>query len=205
MLHSNVPYCRSTGILKFAFSTESAGVTERVTGWWEQRNKTKQAETYRKKIDAMAKSEEWRIGSFKNELEEISKAWQAKIPLLSDAKEVKAAKDMLSLVEAMCAHLGNDATVDQLRAMSRTDKLKVSLEADKTVEDVNILTEQFEAMTIMQRVLRKQFLDGQDLPDSEEDVSALVQKLGPKLMTKDAKDRFSKTRLKAFKRTMRRG
>lgn len=107
-----------------------------------------------KRIEDMAEKETWMIGDMKEELDEVVKSWMAKVPGLSDNKETKNAKKMHKTISGVVAVVGTDATEDILDNMSRTEKLKAAIEGESTVEEINILIQQFQTMALMHRVLR---------------------------------------------------
>jgi hypothetical protein len=172
--------------------------------WWRQRQETKQADKYKEKIKEMAESEVWKVGSMVAELEEAANSWSAKMPGMSNSKEVKAAKSMLAMVQGVISVAGKDATMEDLENMSRTQKLQAALAGQCTVEEINALMMQCETMAMMQRLLRHRHLQGKPTPETPEAVQSLMHTEGNKYMTKTQKERMMKLSKQKAKKVLAR-
>jgi len=172
--------------------------------WWRKRQETKEEEKYKKKIKDMTSKETWTIGDMKEELDEVVKDWKAKMPVISNNKETKMAKQMHKTLTGIVNVMGKDATGEMLEEMTRAEKLKASLEGEATVEDVNGMIFQFQTMTIMHRVLRKRKAEGKKIPETAEAMQAVMQAEGSQVLSKSQKDKMKKNSMRMMKNAMRR-
>ena len=138
----------------------------------------------------MAAKDDWTIGDMQEELEEVVKSWSAKMPVLGSSKEMTVAKQMYQTVESVGKILGREANADALANMSRADKLKAALAAESTVEDINILVQQFETMSLMHKVVRRRHLEGKKIPETAEAVQAIMQVEAQQMLSKDQKKKM---------------
>jgi hypothetical protein len=157
--------------------------------WWKNRQESQEAEKYKKRIQYMASKDAWTVGDMKEELDELMSSWTAK---LSDSKEVRQGKDMHKTVSGIIAVVGDDATDVELENMSRTDKLKASIQGETSVEDINMFARQFQTMALMHRVLRKRKEEGKSLPQTVESMQTVIQAEGAKLLSKNQRNRMMK-------------
>ena len=65
--------------------------------------------------------------------------------------------------------------------------MKISLKSGASLEELNVLTKQFQSMDIMQQVLRKRKLEGKPLPLDEASMRAAMQQDAQKVLTKAQK------------------
>ena len=152
----------------------------------------------------MAHKETWTIGDMKSELDEVVKSWKVKIPVISDNKESKMAKQMHKTLTGIIKVMGEDATGEMLEQMTRTEKLKASLEGETTVEDINGIIVQFQTMDIMHRILRKRKAEGKKIPETADAIQAIMQAEGAQVLSKSQKDRMKKNSMRMMKKSMRR-
>lgn len=172
--------------------------------WYRNRQERKEEVKYRQRLASMSTKPVWTVGDMLEELEEVVKSWIAKMPILSNNKETKMAKQMHKSVLGIVNIMGSEATSEQLEAMSRTEKLKAALQGETTAEEINILIMQFQTMNLMHRVLRKRIQDGKPLPESADAMQTAVQSEGSKLLTKGQKSRMMDAQARKMKNQMRR-
>jgi hypothetical protein len=144
----------------------------------------------------MAEKDKWMIGDAVLELEESVNSWKAKVPGASSTSEIKQAKQMLKNLHGIVKVVGKDATHDHLLQMSHKDKLVAALNGETTLDEINMLIEQFGMMTMMHKAVRKRKLAGKTIPSSPEGVSALVKAEAPQLMSKEQKAKMGKEQAK---------
>jgi len=157
-----------------------------------------------KNIEKMSEKETWTIADMQEELDEVVTSWSAKMPVVSDNKETKMAKKLHKTVSGVMSIVGKDATEDVLEGMSRTDKLKAALKGETTVEEINILIQQFQTMSLMHRVMRKRKLEGKSLPKTQDSMQAMLQAEGSKMLSKSQKSRMIENQTRTMKKSMRR-
>jgi hypothetical protein len=165
-------------------------------GWWRQRQENQELDKYKTRLEVMAAKESWVIGDAVSEIEESVNSWRAKLPGASSTNEIIMAKKMLKNLTGIVKVVGKDATQDTLLKMNHKEKLIAAVSGETTVEEINGLIEQFGAMTIMYRALRKRKLDGKSIPSTPEAVAAVVKAEAPKLMSKEQKSKIGKEQAK---------
>jgi hypothetical protein len=172
--------------------------------WYRKRQERKEADKYIDRIKYMAGKLHWTVGDMLAELDEVVQSWISKMPILSDNKETKQAKKMHKSVKGIATIMGSDATGSQLESMTKTEKLKAALEGETTVEEINILIQQFQTMDMMHRVLRKRVDDKKPLPETADAMQAAVQSEGSKLLSKKQKTKMMDAQAVKMKKQMRR-
>lgn len=140
----------------------------------------------------MADQEAWVVGDMLKELDEVNQSWMAKMPVLGDNKEVQMAKQMHRVMSGLASVAGEDANSETLENLTRKEKLKAALLGETTVEEINMVINQFQVMTLMHRVVRQRKLDGKSIPASAEGIQFLMQQEAPKLLTKKQKRQMAK-------------
>jgi hypothetical protein len=170
--------------------------------WWRNRQEVDQLDKFKKRVAEMADKDAWVVGDAIKEIEDSLNTWRAKIPGASGMNEIKLAKEMLNRLNGIAKVIGNDATEDTMNNMSHKDKLVAAINGETTLEEVNTLIEQFGAMSLMHRALRKRKADGKTMPSSPEAVQAIVKAEAPKLLSKEQKSKLGKEQAK---RMMKRG
>jgi|UniRef100_A0A8J9TUT5 hypothetical protein len=171
--------------------------------WWRNRQEKKEEVKYKERLQAMANKEDWTIGDMKEELNDVVKSWISKIPIIGSNKEILAAKRMHKTVTGLAEIIGDKATSERLGNMTRVEKLKASLQGESTVEDINILIQQFDSMSLMHKVVRRRKLEGKKIPETAEAVQTMMQTEGQRLLTKTQKTKMM-SRTKEIMRKSRR-
>ena len=114
------------------------------------------------------------------------------------------ATQMQRVVSGVMQVAGKDATIDDLEKLGRADKLRAALAAETTEEEVNGLIFQFQAMSLMHRVVRTRKLEGKSIPQTMEAMQTVLQVEGPKFLTKSQKAKFGKQAAQNMLRNARR-
>lgn len=172
--------------------------------WWRGRQEKKEEDKYRERIAYMASKDAWTIGDMWAELDEVVSSWKSKIPRLSDNKETKMAQKMHKAVSGIIDVVGKGATDAELDAMTRKQKLESALKGETTVEEINILTKQFQTMALMHRVLRKRTLEGKPIPSSSAGMQSLLQAEGPKSLSKTQRERMKSNQMRMMRKSPQR-
>ena len=121
----------------------------------------------------MANIKVWTLGEMHQELAD-SLDWKSKIPGISGTKEVKDARSILELVEALIEVAGKDASNEELVKLKKVEKLRAASKAGKTMQEMNSFFDQFEIMCMMQRVLRRRKLQGKTLPMTQDSLQMVM-------------------------------
>jgi len=172
--------------------------------WWRGRQEKKEAEKYVKRIEDMSQKEKWTIGDMGDELDEVVQSWSAKMPVLSNNKEMQMAKKMHATIQGLVGVVGRDASDDILDNMTRTQKLQAAVAGETTVEEINLLVQQFQTMALMHRVLRKRVAQGKPLPTTQEAMQTVLQAEGRLALSKKQKSQMAQTQIRSMKKSMRR-
>jgi hypothetical protein len=200
------PYNHSVSQRYFSSTSSSSSSTPSSSfsplNWWRDRQERNEAAKYKQRLHDMAMKDQWTIGDMQEELKEVEKSWLAK---MQDGAEIKQAKQMNATVKGIVAVIGNTATDDDLINMSRTEKLKAAASAATTVEQVNILIQQFQTMGLMHRVLRQRVSHGKTIPTTAEAMQSIMQVEGPKLMNAAHKKTMLQMQQKRMRRALVKG
>lgn len=160
----------------FSSSEETPGIFDRMKGGLESRTKRQQQEKYAEQLQCMANADRWTLKLFLGQIEEaMPTGWRSKIPGTGNTKEAVAAKQTQDVIKGIIDEIGGDANVKDLDVLGRKEKLRISLKAGLSVEDINIMVKQFKSMEIMHKVLRTRKEEGKALPTDEDGMMALVQ------------------------------
>jgi hypothetical protein len=125
-----------------------------------------------------------------DELSDALNTWTAKMPIISNNKEIKIAKQMQQTIQGIVNVVGRDATLDTLQSMSRTEKLKAAIQGTTTVDAINTFVQQFNSMDIMHKVLRQRQSAGKPLPATAEAMQIMIQQYGPTVLSKSQKSKL---------------
>jgi hypothetical protein len=180
-------------------STSSSPTSFSPLDWWRGRQERNEASKYKQRLHDMAMKETWTIGDMQDELEEVEKSWLAKV---QDSAEIRQAKQMNATVKGIVSVIGDKATDDDLANMTRAEKLKAAAGAGISVEQVNILVQQFQTMGLMHRVLRLRVNQGKAIPTTAEAMQSVMQVEGPKLMNAAHKKSMLQLQQKKMKRAL---
>ena len=171
-----------------------------VLGWmrdkWESSEKAKQAAKLVDQIDLMANTPVWTVGMFKDEVDETLSSWKTKVPGIGGTSQVQAAKDTQKAVSQMAAQLGGAATARDVAAMDRKEKLKLAIACEMSMEEINVILNQFRQMDLMHRILRYRKENGLDLPKDQQGLKMAFQQDGMKILSNAEKKEMRETMAK---------
>jgi hypothetical protein len=185
------------------FSTQESSSFFSPINWWKERQEKKEAEKYKTRIAEMAEKEKWTLAEMKKELDEAEQSWLSKLGGDRVSKELAVAKQMHKSVSGIASIVGLDASDDELDGLSKKDKLKAAVAGETTVEDINLLIQQFQSMSLMHRIVRKRKVEGKPIPQTPDALQAIMQVEGPKLLSKTQKARIMDAQAKKMKKVLR--
>lgn len=142
----------------------------------------------------MANAEVWTLKLFADSINDSLSGWQKYMPGVSDTKQVKQIKEAQKVVLAVRDAIGGDATAEDLNRLGRKEKLKASLKAGVSLDDLNVLITQFSFQSLMQQMLRKRKLSGKSIPKEEGEMKAMLQADGANMLSKQQKKEMQKMR-----------
>lgn len=167
-----------------------------VLGWmrdkWEASEKTKQAAKLVDQIALMANTPVWTIKMFKDEIDETLSSWKTKVPGMGGSSQIQAAKDTQKAVTQLIAQLGSNATAKDIAAMDRKEKLKLAIACEMTMDEVNMILQQFRQMELMHRILRYRKENGIQLPSDADGLKMAMQQDGMKVLSNAEKREMQK-------------
>lgn len=200
------PLQRTTAPLRLLSSTsdnnDNPGMFGRVQNAIQDRTKRNQQQEFASQLEKMSNSPKWTVGDFVEDLSKTVNSWRTKIPGLSSLDQVKTAKQVNSIAEAIVEEMGIDATSEKLMEMTRTQKLKVSLKSGASVEEINGMLQQFQAVDVMHQVVRKRKLEGKAIPSDEASMRQVMQVEGLGAMSKAQRKAMKQSRMKSQMRGM---
>jgi len=123
----------------------------------------------------MAASEQWTLKDFGKDLDLTLKGWQMYIPGLKDTKEFKTARTAQVAVKAIGDEIGLEGSCDEVKKLGRTEKLRISFKSGLSVEDVNLMVQQFEIVDLMHKILRYRVKAGKPIPVDQAGMQAAMQ------------------------------
>ena len=171
--------------------------------WWQDRQQTKEADKYKKRILEMSNKPDWTLQDMKGELDEVVNSWTSKVPGLNNNTETEIAKTLHQTITGLTSIVGTDATMDRLETMTRTEKLKAAAAASTTVQEINQLIQQFSTTDLMHKVLRHRQAAGRSLPDTPESTQAVIQAEGRNFLSAPQKQKMAKQNQRNMLRSMR--
>ncbi|KAL7513311.1 hypothetical protein ACHAXN_010393 [Cyclotella atomus] len=167
-----------------------------VLGWmrdkWEASEKTKQAAKLVDQIALMANTPVWTIKMFKDEIDETLSSWKTKVPGMGGTSQIQAAKDTQKAVTQLVAQLGSNATAQDIASMDRKEKLKLAIACEMTMDEVNLILQQFRQMELMHRILRYRKENGIQLPSDSDGLKMAMQQDGMKVLSNAEKREMQK-------------
>lgn len=176
---------------------ENRGILGRLQDSFADRQKANQQKMFAKQVEKMSNAEAWTLADFADDLDKTTSDWKSKIPGLNNLQQVKMAKQAATIAKAMIQQVGADATAkDVTEKVARAEKLKVALESESTVEEVNVMIQQLQSVDIMHRIIRKRKVEGKSLPTNESSMKNLMQVDGLQAMTKTQKKNMRNMQMK---------
>lgn len=168
-------------------SSSEGGFFSRIRGKFNDRAERSKAQKMTEQLEKMTNLEVWTLGSFVDDLESSMSDWKTKIPGMGMTSQVTAMKESMKVMNAIISKTGKDATADDFAKLGRRDKLKIALEGDCSIEDLNSVISQFQSMQIMHRVLRYRKSKGKPLPKDEKSMQSAIKEDGNAVLTKKEK------------------
>lgn len=173
-------------------------------GMWDsyQENKTRKA--FREQMEDVQKVDHWTLGAYYDQLGKTATSWKSKIPGVSSATEVKNAKESYEIVECIMNIVGQDASLDDVFAFGRKEKLKAANAAGVTVERINQEIRNFEVTNQTHILMMELKKLGKPIPETPDEMRNLVQVHARKLLSKEEKERMAKIMQNKMKKDMNR-
>jgi hypothetical protein len=168
-------------------SGESESKSGGVRGWMEGRQERQEKEKYLEQMERLSDMDELTLANYRKMLEEGLNSWGAKLTF-GLSKEVKTAKEVVSVVACFMDVLGADAKADDLIHMDRLQKLQVATASNKTLEETAIMMSQIQNMDLMQRTLKKRRMEGKPIPQDANSMQAAIKKDAVSVMSKSQKE-----------------
>ena len=183
-------------------SDENPGFFGRIKNSFTDRQERKAQEQFADQLQKMANSERWTIKDFHDDLSLVADSWRSKIPGMTNISQVKSAKQMNSISKAIIEVVGSNATASELLEMPRTDKLKVSVKSGASVEDINVMLQQFQGVEVMHQVVRRRKLEGRPIPQDQTSMRSILQVEGLQVMNKTQRKNLKEVQMKKGMRGM---
>lgn len=175
-----------------------------VRGWMEDRQARQEQEKFMEQMNRLSTIEVFTLDQYQKELKIglESSSMLSKISFMH-TKEYKQAKEVINVVDKIINIVGPDATAEDLINLNRLERLRVANAANKTLEEIAIMVSQITNMDVMQKTLRKRYIEGKPLPPNKEAIEAVVQKDALSVLSKSQKE-MMKTRQKKHAQRMAR-
>lgn len=119
-------------------------------------------------------------------------------------KEIKQAKEVVEVVDKIIEVVGPDATAEDLITLDRMQRLRVANAANKTLEEIAIMVSQITNMDVMQKTLRKRYLEGKPIPLDKDAMQAVIQKDAMSVLSKSQKEMMKSRQEQNARRMARR-
>jgi hypothetical protein len=155
----------------------------------DNRTARQEKEKFMEQLKRLSKMEVFTMDKYRKELQ-IGLDGGGMVTKISfmQTKEYKQAKEVTKVVDKIIDVVGPDATADDLITLDRLQRLRVANAAEKTVEDIAIMVSQITNMDVMQKTLRKRYLEGKPLPSNKDAMEAVVQKDAINVLSKSQKE-----------------
>lgn len=184
-------------VRSFSESGIFSSVTNPIKKKLSERQERKKEEKMLEQIKRISDLDKWTIQAFVSEVMASADDWRTKIPGMGNVQQVKMIKEQKVILESMAEELGGDADVDEIEKLGRKDKLKISVNANIPVADVNQMLSQFKNMDVMHLVLSKRKEQGKPFPSSEKDLKRIIMQEAPKLLTKAQKKEIGQRQMRS--------
>lgn len=185
-------------------SESKPGVFERLRDTFSNTTSRKKEEQVTEQLRKMADYQVWDLNQYAKDLESTMSNWKTKIPGMGYTKEVKTIRKAQKIQKAVITYVGGDATTETLENLTRKDKLKIAVEGDIDVDDIDIFIGQFNNMNMMHKVLRYRKEHGMSIPKTDAEMQMAVQHNAMKVMTKKEKAKMQKSMQNRTKQMLRR-
>jgi hypothetical protein len=147
------------------------------------RQERKASEEFAAQCERMASKDTWTIQDFQNDLGKSTSSWRSMIPGVSDLNETKVAKETNKVALAIIEILGPNLSLEGVMEMSRENKLKVAIQSEKSVSEINLFMTQCQNVDILHKILRRRKLEGRPIPTDQRVIQNLVQSEGLQAMS----------------------
>jgi len=175
-----------------------------IRGWMEDRTTRQEQEKYMEQMTRLSTMEVFTMDKYREELQSgiDGGGMMTKISFMQ-TKEIKQAKEVVEVVDKIIEVVGPDATAEDLIKLDRLQRLRVANAANKTLEEIAIMVSQITNMDVMQKTLRKRYLEGKPIPPDKDSMQAVIQKDALSVLSKAQKD-MMKSRQESNARRMAR-
>ena len=160
-----------------------------IRGWMNDRQARKEQEKYMEQMTRLSTMETFTMEKYKEELKSgiDGSGMMAKVSFLQP-KEMKQAQEVVDVVDKIIDVVGKDATAEDLIKLDRLQRLRVATAANKTLEEIAIMVSQITNMDVMQKTLRKRYLEGKPIPSDRESMQAVIQKDAMSVLSNSQKE-----------------
>lgn len=167
---------------------------------------TKSNDQFAKQIEKMGSFNKFTLVEFSSEINDAlgTGEWKAKVPGLRSMDAVKKAQELKQVLNAIESELGKEATTDDLKNLTRKQKLKMSLKGLVEVSDLNQVIGQFQTMELMWKVLQFRKNNNLPLPSDEDEMKAILQKNLKEILSKKERKEMQQSQMKAMASRSRR-
>jgi len=160
-----------------------------IRGWMTDRSARKEKEKYMEQMMRLSTMDVFTMEKYREELQSgiDGGGMMTKVSFMQ-TKEIKQAKEVIEVVEKIVEVVGPDATAEDLIQLDRLQRLRVATAANKTVEEIAIMVSQITNMDVMQKTLRKRYLEGKPIPADQDAMQAVIQKDALSVLSKSQKE-----------------
>lgn len=160
-----------------------------IRGWINDRQTRQEKEKYVEQMTRLSTMEVFTMEKYREELQMgiDGGGMMTKISFMQ-TKEFKQAKEVIEVVDKIIEVVGPDATAEDLLHLDRLQRLRVATAANKTLEEISIMVSQITNMDVMQKTLRKRYLEGKPIPPDKESMQLVIQKDAMSVLSKSQKE-----------------
>jgi len=175
-----------------------------IRGYFSDRAERQEQEKYMEQMTRFSTMEVFTMKEYRKELQDgiDGGGVMTKISFMQ-TKEIKQAKEVVDVVDKIIEVVGPEATAEDLIQMDRLQRLKVANAANRTLEEISIMVSQITNMDVMQKTLRKRYLEGKPIPPDKDAMQAVIQKDALSVLSKSQKE-MMKSRQESNARRMAR-
>jgi hypothetical protein len=176
-----------------------------IRGWMNDRQARQEQEKYIEQMMKLSTMEVFTMELYREELQSgvDSAGMMTKISFMQ-TKEIKQAKEVVEVVDKIIEVVGPDATAEDLITLDRMQRLRVANAANKTLEEIAIMVSQITNMDVMQKTLRKRYLEGKPIPLDKDAMQAVIQKDAMSVLSKSQKEMMKSRQEQNARRMARR-
>ena len=202
-LVSQQKHCAFVSRASFSSSAKDEG-SGGIRGWMTDRQERKEQEKYMEQMKKMSTMEVFTMKNYREELQEgiDGGGVMTKISFMQ-TKEIKQAKEIVDVVDKIIEVVGPEATAEDLIQMDRLQRLRVATAANRTLEEIAIMVSQITNMDVMQKTLRKRYLEGKPIPNDKDAMQAVIQKDALSVLSKSQKEMMKSRQVSNARRMAR--